>query len=381
MHISLYAHIPFCADKCRYCDFASGVFPEISRVDYVDTLLAEMELRAAALSLPVRVPTLYIGGGTPSLLAPGEIARLIDRAAVLFSLEEGAEITLEANPGTLTAESAAGFRAAGVNRLSLGVQSLDDRMLALLGRIHTAREARLAVESARRAGFDNIGIDLIHSLPGQSLSHWQEELAQGLALEPTHISAYGLTLEEGTPLFDAAERGEIEPLSGDDSALLFEATAEILVRSGFEHYEISNFARPGFRSRHNQVYWRRGYYLGLGCAAHSFLPATPYGLRRENPRGIEEYRAAVATGDPSFGDGHFLSRNEAMAEWVFLGLRLLEGVDLDEFRREFGLPFRQVYGREAAPLIEGGLLVEKGGRLRLSPKGILLSNRVLAAFV
>lgn len=380
MDLSLYIHVPFCVAKCRYCDFASGVFPEESRAGYVDTLCAEMELRAATLPAPVRIPTLYIGGGTPSLLAPGEIARLIDRAAALFSLEESPEITMEANPGTLSAASAAGFRAAGVNRLSLGVQSLDDRMLALLGRIHTAQEARQAVATARRAGFDNIGIDLIHSLPGQSLSDWQKELAQGLAMEPTHISAYGLTLEEGTPLYAAAERGEVEPLSGDDSALQFEATAEILVRAGFEHYEISNFSRPGFRSRHNQVYWRRGHYLGLGCAAHSFLPESPYGLRRENPRSLEEYRAAVATGDP-FGDGHPLSHSEAVAEWVFLGLRLLEGVDTEDFRREFGIPFRQVYGSETAPLIEGGLLVEEGGRLRLSPRGILLSNRVLAAFV
>ncbi len=379
MRASLYFHIPFCLKKCGYCDFSSFDSPAMSLEAYEELLRDELAL--AAESFPVAsVPTVYFGGGTPSLLAPGQVARLLRRAGDQFPLESEAEVTLEVNPGTVTLDTLSGYRDAGVNRLSVGVQSLDDRELALLGRIHTSARATEAIVAARWAGFDNIGIDLMHSLPGQSLGQWGETLGRAIDLGPEHISAYGLSIEEGTPFASMVDSGELTPADPDLAADMFELTRDVLARAGYEHYEISNFARPGCSSRHNRVYWRRGSYLGLGAAAHSFVRHPGFGLRWENPAGLEEY-ATLVRGGANCPVKHEVSREDAMAEFFFLGLRLLEGVDLDGFSREFGTDAETRFPGIIARQVTAGLLSREGSRLRLTRRGIMLANRVLAAFV
>lgn len=379
--LSLYIHIPFCVRKCRYCSFVSETDAPLSSREYTDLLLREMALRAGCRPAPSRAPTLYLGGGTPSLLPPAEVGRIVDAAGRLFGLEADAEVTLEANPGTVTPASLAGYRAAGVNRLSLGVQSLDDRMLAILGRLHSAREAREAFDGARRAGFDSVGIDLIHSLPGQDVGLWQEELRRAAALSPEHLSAYGLTVEEGTPFARMEEEGALLLPDEDAAARMFEETAEVLAVHGYDHYEISNYGRPGHRSRHNQVYWRREGYLGFGAGAHSFLPAPWPGIRWKNPDDLTRYGSLLAAGNLPDEEVARLVEREAMGEWLFLGLRMLDGVDTARFGEEFGTAIETVYGGELERLRAAALIESRQGWLRLTRRGVLLSNQVFARFL
>ena len=381
MHTSLYVHYPFCLKKCLYCDFNSLAGVQVKPDEYVDVLLREMALRAATVSDPVSAETLYFGGGTPSLMAPALVGRVIDSAARLFGLTATAEITLEANPGTLTPEKLAGYRAAGVNRLSLGVQALDDAMLARLGRMHTVREALDAYGAARAAGFSNIGIDLIHSLPGQSPAMWRDALAQAVRLAPEHISAYGLTVEDGTPFARMEAEGELLLPDEDAAAAMFEATGEILIESGYEQYEISNFALPERRSRHNQVYWRRDNYLGFGAGAHSFLRATTGGVRWQNPDGLDTYMTAVRSGVLAAENRQVLSARDALSEAFFLGLRVMEGVDLRLLAEEFGRAVADCFAKPIRELSAQGLLIAHAGRLRLSPRAIVVANQVFSRFL
>ncbi len=378
---ALYIHIPFCVRKCLYCAFTSTDDAPLVTEEYVALILREMEVRAGVLAHPLYATTLYMGGGTPSLLEPSLVGSIIESASRWFKLDPLAEITLEANPGTVTAASLAGYRAAGVNRLSLGVQSFDDRMLARLGRVHTAREAREAFVMARRAGFDNIGIDLIHGLPGQDINHWREQLRVAVELRPEHISAYGLTVEEGTPFARLENQGVLALPEEEDAAAMFEETAELLAPAGYGQYEIANFALPGRRSRHNQVYWCRGNYLGFGAGAHSFLREPYPGIRWRNPDDLGAYGCSLAEGVLPETDRTPLAEKDAMAEWLFLGLRMLEGVEEEQFRAEFGAPLAEVHGAAIERLCEAGLLVREGEHLRLTRRGVILSNRVFAAFL
>jgi len=349
--------------------------------DYVNGMLREMELRADRAGERPTVPTLYLGGGTPSLLDAGQVGRLIDGTAKWFDLEGGAEITLEANPGTLAPESLAGYRQAGVNRLSIGIQSFNDRLLSVLGRIHSADEARNSFALARKAGFDNVGIDLIHGLPGQTLSMWEEELRQAVALAPEHISAYGLSIEEGTPLYAWERAGQLALPEEESAVRMFELTTELLAAAGYEQYEISNFARAGCRSRHNQVYWRRENYFGFGAGAHSFLGNSAGGVRWHNTNDIASYLQLLAVGTLPEEERHELSRSVAMGEFLFLGLRLLEGVEIARFNAEFGTSPLAAYPEVIPQLLEEGLLEMDNGRIRLGSRAILLSNQVFMRFL
>jgi len=340
-----------------------------------------MELRADMLSWPASAPTLYFGGGTPSLMDPTLVGRIIDSAARLYHLTSDAEITLEANPGTLTRERLAGYRSAGVNRLSLGVQSFDDWQLELLGRVHNASQALAAYGLARDAGFSNIGIDLIHSLPGESVGCWEHQLKKAIALQPEHISAYALTLEEGTPLAEQVAAGTVALPAENEAVRQFGLTTELLPAAGYEQYEISNFARPGFRARHNQVYWRRGSYLGFGAGAHSFLREAPYGVRWKTPDMPERYLATLGHLALPEEERHLLSRREAISECLFLGLRMLEGIELAKFQDEFGDAVTNLFATELATLTGQGLLLMEGGRLRLSPAALIVSNQVFLRFI
>jgi oxygen-independent coproporphyrinogen III oxidase len=375
---SLYIHIPFCVRKCSYCDFNSYENPGISLDDYVLLLMEELSSKADRFEVE-SAPTLYFGGGTPSLLSPGQVASIVQAGRDLYGLEKGAEVTLEVNPGTVTLESLEGYLSGGINRLSIGVQSFNDGLLKVLGRIHSSEDAGDAVLMARAAGFRSIGIDLIHSLPGQTLQEWEGELQDAIALKPDHISAYGLSVEKGTPFAAMAERGELDLPDEEIAASMFELTSATLGKAGFEQYEISNFARPGCRSRHNRVYWRRGNYLGFGAGAHSFIREPGFGARWENPPQMADYAERVRSGH--LLDGATLSRREAMEEFFFLGLRLMEGVDLNEFADEFGVAARDEFPGVIERLSATGLLVTDGSTLRLSPHGLILSNLVLCEFV
>jgi oxygen-independent coproporphyrinogen-3 oxidase len=340
-----------------------------------------MALRRESIAGDVTASTLYFGGGTPSLLSPSFVARIIAAATRLFALQADAEITIEANPGTVTRDKLAGYRLAGVNRLSLGMQSFSDTMLSRLGRAHTARDGLDAFAAARDSGFANIGIDLIHSLPGQKPEMWRAELDRAVELRPEHISAYGLTIEAGTPFHAMEQRGELTLPGEEEAAGMFEQTSELLRQAGYEHYEISNFALPGFRSRHNQVYWQRGSYLGFGAGAHSFLADPRFGSRWNNPDRPETYLQSVGSGIAPREGLAMIKEREAQAEKLFLGLRMLEGVDGESFRREFGVTLEGAYPAELPGLLGEGLLEWREGRLRLTRRGIILANQVFIRFV
>ncbi len=381
MTLSLYIHYPFCLKKCRYCAFNSVSDAPCSPDEYLAGLLTELEQRCEMPEKGSAAGTLYFGGGTPSLLEPSQVARIIEAAAKYYALAADAEITLECNPGAVTSGKLAAFRAAGVNRLSLGVQSFDDEFLAVLGRAHSAAETMGAFRTAREAGFDNIGIDLIHSLPGQSLAQWQRELSQACDLNPEHLSVYGLSIEEGTPFALLEEKGALLLPDEEESACMYELAAKVLAAHGYEQYEIANFARPGFRSRHNSGYWLRRSYLGFGAGAHSFLRRPEAGLRFSNTEKVEDYLALVGRGCLPTVESRNLTREEAMAECLFLGLRLTEGVSLEHFREEFSLSIQEAFGAACADLFAGGLLEMRDGFVRLTGKARILSNQVFVRFI
>lgn len=381
MFTRLYIHIPYCRQKCPYCAFFSQEHTGNDLNRYAGLLQQEMLLAAENSAPRSKLDSIYFGGGTPSLLDPHQIADLLHQAESLFGLEEGAEVTLEANPGTIDFQRLAGFRQAGITRLSLGIQSFDDRMLRTLGRIHSAHQAREAFSAARRAGFENIGIDLIHALPHQTGAMWLTELRQAEQLAPEHLSIYGLTIEEGTP-FAAQYDNDSRLLPDEDlAAEMFETADEFLEAHGYEHYEIANYARTGFRSRHNSGYWKRDGYLGLGAGAHSFLRDAGFGTRFSNAADLDEYSTALQHGALPRRDILPLARADAMAEYLFLGLRMAEGVKFSDFEREFGSGLTDVYRQEIASLLEQRLLREDSSGIRLTRRGMLLSNQVFQRFL
>ena len=365
--LALYLHIPFCAAKCAYCDFAS--YPNRQDVwrGYMDALLDELRGWRPALE-DRELATVFIGGGTPSLLPAGEIARLMDGVRQCALVRGAAEITMEANPGTLTVGKLKSCRAAGVNRLSLGAQAMDDRLLRGLGRIHAVEDVTAAVEMARHAGFDNLNLDLMYALPGQSMDDWMRTLDAAVELAPEHLSAYSLIVEEGTPLADRVARGMLTVPDDDATVDMQRMAVERLAGAGFERYEISNYARKGRECRHNIVYWQRGDYLGVGCAAHSLMD----GVRFENPRGLEEYLSGQRR-----MNAVRLTREDAMEETLMLSTRMCRGMDLDAYRREFGEDFCMGRERKLAELARMGLLVCEDGFLRLTQRGMEVQNAVV----
>jgi oxygen-independent coproporphyrinogen-3 oxidase len=381
MFTRLYIHIPFCRQKCPYCAFFSQEHSSERLDDYTEQLCTEMSL--AAKSIPTRcgLDSIYFGGGTPSLMNFRHVARLLEQAARLFGLAAQAEITLEANPGTINNRNLADFHQAGINRLSLGIQSFDNQMLATLGRIHTAQEAQAAFTAARRAGFNNIGIDLINSLPGQTREMWQSDLKHALQLAPEHLSIYGLTIEEDTRF--GALYAENSPLLPDEelSAEMFEIADDLLGSSEYEHYEIANYARSGFRSQHNSAYWYREGYLGLGAGAHSLLHDSAYGTRFSNVADCDQYARTLQHGELPRTDKVQLSREDAMAEHMFLGLRMFDGVTFETFEKTFGIKLTDKFGPVLGPLLLQGLLTENSSGICLTRRGMLISNQIFQKFL
>ena len=381
MPFSLYIHIPYCQAKCPYCDFNSHAASSWPEVDYVGALISEMRMRAAQPPFTgERVKTIFFGGGTPSLFAPKSIGELIKAADQLFGLEYDPEITLEANPGTVDAEKLAGFRAAGVNRISFGAQSFKAETLKLLGRIHDAQQTREAAREAHRAGFERLNLDLIFAVPGQSLDDVRNDITEAVALKPDHISAYNLTFEEGTVFFAELKRGRIRALDEDLQAQMYALVRHEIPARGYPMYEISNYAAPGHEARHNLSYWRAESYLGLGAGAHSHAWLGNRAGRWWNEKAPARYIETARRGCAEAG-AEDIDIARAMGEFVFLHLRLREGFARDDFARRFGRDFDSCYGEISQRLQRDGLLISDLGRIFLSDRGLELADSVFAEFV
>ncbi|GHO93387.1 coproporphyrinogen III oxidase [Reticulibacter mediterranei] len=373
---SLYLHIPFCHTRCYYCDFNTyaGMLPV--REPYVRALLTEIELAGKMAQLADntlrRSRTIFFGGGTPSLLSVQQMQRLLQACSTAFAVDADAEITLEANPGTLTQEQLAGLRAAGVNRLSMGAQSFDADLLKSLGRIHTPEEITQAVTYARAAGFTSINLDFMFGLPQQTMQQWQETLRQALELRPEHFSLYSLIIEEGTPFYDWTHEGRITPGDEDLCADMYEIADELLHAAGYINYEISNWALPGHHSRHNLTYWQNLPYIGMGAGAYSY-----FGNRRfSNERDPLTYNKVLKTGRIPEVESEQVEREQEMSETAFLALRTALGLHLPTFEQRFSQPFAQFVGDRLQIVEEAGLLEHEDSWLRLSKRGRLLGNEV-----
>jgi len=382
LQASLYVHAPFCRAKCRYCAFyslpAGQAGPEPSLLErYLCALEAEMDQLRAAHG-PVSAPSLFFGGGTPSLLGPGALARIMAGLRSRFDLSPDAEISLEANPDSASPEFLRAARSLGFNRLSLGLQSLDDAALTSLGRVHSAEQAVDAFASARAAGFTNIGLDLIFGLPGQTPEQWLDTLRRAVALGPEHLSCYGLTLEPGTPL--AGDHAALAALPDEDGqAEMFLRGAELLEAEGYAHYEISNFARPGRACRHNQACWQGRGVLGFGPAAVSTIAGADNALRWANPADFEAWEALVASGQAGQHGREILSPEIRAREGLMLALRTAAGLDLAAHFRATGQDLPMLFAGLLAQLERAGLVLLSPGRLRLTTAGMLVSNSVIRA--
>lgn len=376
---SLYLHIPFCARKCPYCDFFStDRHSPALLAEYVELLLRQLKLTASGGIWQGPLTTIFFGGGTPSLLTPHQVGRILRAAATRFGFVADCEISLEANPGTLSPQSLADYRAAGVNRLSLGAQSLDDQALAQLGRIHSAAEIRQAVAWSRAAGFDNLGLDLIYARDGQSPADLEREIAAFLALEPEHLSCYGLSVEEETPFHALQRRGGLALPDEQSYARQFVLLHERLAGAGFDHYEISNYARPGRECRHNLGYWRRRGCLALGAGAHAFDPAG-WGRRLAVPGDLAAYRRALGVGRDPLVEVEGFDRAGAMSETFYLGLRTAEGVDDRDFTVRFGESPAEVFPPAIARA--GSHLRHENGHWTFDLSGWLIFDHLILPFL
>lgn len=373
----VYVHVPFCRTKCTYCAFVSGDYDEALAARYLPALEREIRLAGASDGRP-HVDTIFFGGGTPSLLPAAELAGLVSALCEAFDVAPDAEITVEMNPGTLTPAKLDVYREAGVTRASVGVQSFDDDELRSIGRVHDAEEARAAVRMLRAAGFDNVSLDLIAGLPHQSREVWRHNLDEALALEPDHLSLYLLELHPGTRLARDVEAGRIARPDDDVAAEMYFAMVDRLAAAGFEHYEISNFARGGRRrSRHNEKYWTDAPYYGFGVSAHAYLD----GERRANVRQIAAYAEAVERDGTGVAERTPIGAGERAAEAAFLGLRRLEGIDVAAFAERHGVELLEAYREGLEQFFDVGLVEVVDGRLRLTRSGLVLSNEVFQAFV
>jgi oxygen-independent coproporphyrinogen-3 oxidase len=370
--LGLYLHIPFCSSICNYCNFNRGLFESGLKDRYVAAL--EREIRSAAGGA---ADTIFFGGGTPSLLEPAEIARLVTACRETFDVTRDAEITLETNPETSTPARMTGFREAGVNRVSFGVQSFHESELRRLGRIHSADRARDAVLEARAAGFDNVSLDLMMWLPQQSVADWRGNVEALIDVGPEHASLYLLELYPNAPLKEEMARSGWSLAPDDDAADMYLWSLARLAEAGYGQYEISNVARPGRASRHNVKYWEDGAWHGFGCGAHS----TRGGARWKNVASTEDYVTRIGAGQPAATERRELTNTVRMEEALFTGLRLTSGLDIEAVGARYGVDVWGRYGRPLQPFVDARLLLREGPRLRLTREGMLLANEIMAVFV
>ena len=380
---SLYIHIPYCISKCPYCDFNSHVVAQIPETGYTNALLRELEYFGNATSWRGRMlQSIFFGGGTPSTFKPASIGKLLAWAAATFPIANDCEITMEANPGTIDAAHFAGYRDAGVNRISVGVQSFQPELLKFLGRVHSANEAKKALNVVKQAGFENFSLDLIYANPGQTLADLAADLDTALIFQPPHLSAYNLTFEEGTPFHHEYRAGKMAHLDEDEEIAMAELIESKLSAAGLKRYEISNYARPWFHSRHNVNYWHSGDYLGLGAGAHSYRRNQDgiTGQRWNNEKSPAKYMAQIDDTRQAIVDRETIDTHKAAAEFMFLGLRMTEGIRTDIFRQRFGQTPRELYP-QIDTWIDGDLLEENGGFLRFTAKGMMLANSIFVHFM
>jgi oxygen-independent coproporphyrinogen-3 oxidase len=379
---SLYFHIPYCAAKCPYCDFNVHVVSRIPEREYCAALLKELEFYSNSDDWGGReLKSIFFGGGTPSMFSPQTIGGVIEGAASLFSFAFNIEITLEANPEDRNHFS--GLRLCGINRLSLGVQSFQPHVLEFLGRLHSAAETREALRTIDRVGFENFSMDLIYAVPAQSLADLRVDLVEALGFSPPHLSAYNLTIEEGTPFHHRLKTGEIHPLPEDDEIAMAELIEETLSFAGMERYEISNYARPERQSTHNSTYWQGGDYLGIGAGAHSFVRCETDGFssrRWRDEKSPARYMERVKREGTAVAESENLNRSKAAAEFMFMGLRMIEGVSVEDFFHRFGENPAKAYP-EIDAWIEEGVMAQANGRLRLTRRGLMIADEIFTAFV
>jgi oxygen-independent coproporphyrinogen-3 oxidase len=381
--LSLYLHIPFCRHRCAYCDFNTYTSLADLQTVYAESLAAEARQVAGVERRPAH--TIFLGGGTPSLMTAGQLETILTAVHTHFTLAENTEVTMEANPGTVDLDYLTAVHNLGINRLSFGVQSAIPGELALLEREHDFAAAATAVDLARQAGITNLNLDLIYGVPGQTLDSWAESVQAVLALRPTHLSLYCLTIEPGTPMKRWLDNGRIPPPDPDLAADQYALACEQLAAHGYDHYEISNWALPGYACAHNLTYWRNGEYLGLGAGAHGHAAGMRYEVVKQPRVYIRRLEQARAPGHPlstAVAAHHTLTVPEQMTDTIITQLRLLdEGLDLAAFEQKFGQSLLDVYGQPVAQLIEWELLSLADGRLRLTPKGWFLSNQVFYRFL
>ena len=371
----LYVHIPFCSSRCSYCDFATGLYQSELAERYVCAVV--QEIRSSSCT-GERADTIYFGGGTPSLLEPSQLEHILSALFEQFDLDSAAEITLEINPGSATPEKLRAFRRLGINRASFGTQTFDDAELAKLGRSHNAADALRTFADLRDAGFTNVSFDLIAGLPGQTLERWQRNVEQALKLEPEHLSFYLLEVHSGTPLADHIKRG-IQPVPDEDLAgVMYRWMLEQASAAGYEHYEISNLCRPNFESQHNIKYWKGEPYYGFGCSSHSYDGRVH---RWSNQRDVRKYVETVERGESPVVEEQELTQHEVRAEALFLGMRLMRGIDVRRYRESFGVDLQDEHGEDLDRFCKAGLLEFDGDLIRLTRTGALLSNEVFAAFI
>jgi oxygen-independent coproporphyrinogen-3 oxidase len=371
--LGLYVHVPFCSAICNYCNFNRGLYDADLKRRYLGALLTEIGKRTDGSP----ADTVFFGGGTPSLLEPSEVQSIIDVCRASFDLAPASEITLEANPETVTRDRLRAFREAGINRLSFGVQSFRDEELQRLSRLHSAARACEAFEMARDAGFDNVSLDLMMWLPQQSVAEWLSSVDALVAIGPEHASLYLLEIYPNAPLKDAMARSRWSLAPDDDAAEMYLGAMSRLDDAGYTQYEISNVSKPGLESRHNLKYWSDGEWLGFGCGAHS----TRRGVREKNIASTEDYVSAVVAGRSVTTDRRVLSDQERLEDAVFTGLRLSRGVDLESVRSRYGVDLWDRYGEDLSPFVEQGLLIYDGGAIRLTRDGMLLANEVMSVFI
>ena len=366
----IYFHIPFCKTRCTYCDFYTQTDFSLQQ-DVVNAMLREIEIRKTYLS--EEVETIYFGGGTPSTLSVADIKNLLKAVNSFFSVNEDAEITLEANPDDLSAGYLKELIKTGVNRLSIGIQSFDDLQLKAINRRHTARAALDSINVAHQTGFENISIDLIFGLPGQSLESWKMQVDMAVKLRVQHISAYGLTYEQGTPLWHRMKSGKIIPTDDDTMIEMYNYLVETCSKSNFEHYEISNFAKPGHRSRHNSAYWKQRPYLGIGPAAHSYDGNS----RQWNVSSNKKYCSFISENQPFF-EKEILTLPDKYNDFVMVSMRTIEGIDLESLKNNFGEKLHDFCLQSAEKYIQVSKIVRKFNFLRLTPEGIHISDKIIA---
>lgn len=379
--LELYIHIPFCVKKCFYCDFLSMPVDESIRRHYVCKLIEEIEYKSEKYK-EYEVSSLFFGGGTPSILSETQIAEIMKALQKNFSIKSDAEITIECNPGTLTGQKLSVYKQCGINRISIGLQSGNNQELNMLGRIHTYEEFLQNYDLVRKIGFDNVNVDLMSALPGQTVSDWEDTLTKVLKLRPEHISAYSLIIEEGTPFYEIYEKDELRRQEGERPQYLpseeteramYEVTRSILAQKGYERYEISNYAKKGMECKHNIGYWTRKNYLGLGLGSASLVE----NVRFSNSSDLKEY----LNGKFEPQEKEVLTRKEQMEEFAFLGLRMMQGISRRRFEETFGVAIEAVYGEVIHKMTELGLLTQQAGHIMLTEDGISVSNYVMSEFL